>query len=114
MSPKNQNLGALEKAILKIAEYEASPAAAASLARIKAGEMKAMQDRMDALTGKTNPMLDAVKAFTPGFKDGGKVKGYRHGGKTGHTCSSACSCKSKSKTRGMGAALRGGNFSGVR
>ena len=106
MSPKNQNLGALEKAILKIAEYEASPAAAAALARIEAGKRRALQDRIDAATGKTNPMLDAVKAFTPGFKDGGKVKGYRHGGKA--------SCKSKSKTRGMGAALRGGNFSGVR
>ena len=106
MSPKNQNLGALEKAILKIAEYEASPAAAAALARIEAGRKKAMQDRIDAVTGKTNPMLDAVKAFTPGFKDGGKVKGYRHGGKA--------SCNPKSKTRGMGAALRGGNFSGVR
>ena len=106
MSPKNQNLGALEKAILKIAEYEASPAAAAALARIEAGKRRALQDRIDAATGKTNPMLDAVKAFTPGFKDGGKVKGYRHGGKA--------SCKSKSKTRGMGAAMRGGNFSGVR
>ena len=106
MAPKNQNLGALEKAILKIAEYEASPAAAAALARIEAGKRRALQDRIDAATGKTNPMLDAVKAFTPGFKDGGKVKGYRHGGKA--------SCKSKSKTRGMGAAERGGNFSGVR
>ena len=104
--PKNQNLGALEKAILDIAASEASPAAAARLARIEAGRKKAMQDRIDAATGKTNPMLDAVKAFTPGFKDGGKVKGYRHGGKA--------SCKSKSKTRGMGAAERGGNFSGVR
>tara|TARA_R110000751_G_scaffold32097_1_gene81082 strand:+ start:448 stop:765 length:318 start_codon:yes stop_codon:yes gene_type:complete len=104
--PKNQNLGALEKAILDIAASEASPAAAARLARIEAGRKKAMQDRIDAVTGKTNPMLDAVKAFTPGFKDGGKVKGYRHGGKA--------SCKSKSKTRGMGAAMRGGNFSGVR
>ena len=104
--PKNQKLGALEQALLDIAEYEASPMAADSLARIKAGHMRAMQDRIDAATGKTNPMLDAVKAFTPGFKDGGKVKGYRHGGKA--------SCKSKSKTRGMGAAMRGGNFSGVR
>lgn len=104
--PKNQKLGALEQAILDIAASEASPAAAARLARIEAGRKKAMQDRIDAVTGKTNPMLDAVKAFTPGFKDGGKVKGYRHGGKA--------SCKSKSKTRGMGAALRGGNFSGVR
>jgi len=112
--PKNQKLGALEQAILDIAAYEASPAAAASLARIEAGRKKALQDRIDAKSGKTNPMLDAVKAFTPGFKDGGKVKSYRNGGKTGHTCSSACSCKSKSKTRGMGAALRGGNFSGVR
>ena len=104
--PKNQKLGALEQAILDIAVSEASPAAAARLARIEAGRKKALQDRIDAKTGKTNPMLDAVKAFTPGFKDGGKVKGYRHGGKA--------SCKSKSKTRGMGAALRGGNFSGVR
>ncbi len=91
-----------------------SPAAAARLARIEAGRKKAMQDRIEAVTGKTNPMLDAVKAFTPGFKDGGKVKGYRHGGKAGHTCSSSCSCNPKSKTRGMGAAERGGNFSGVR
>lgn len=106
MSPKNQNLGALEKAILKIAEYEASPAAAAALARIEAGRKKAMQDAADVRSGKVNPMLEAVKAFTPGFKDGGKVKGYRHGGEA--------SCKSKSKTRGMGAAMRGGNFSGVR
>ena len=73
---------------------------------LKLVKRRALQDRIDAKSGKTNPMLDAVKAFTPGFKDGGKVKGYRHGGKT--------SCNPKSKTRGMGAAMRGGNFSGVR
>ena len=98
--PKNQKLGALEQAILDIAAYEASPAAAASLARIEAGRKKALQDSIDAKSGKTNPMLDAVKAFTPGFKDGGKVKG-RTGG-------------SNNSARGMGAALRGGKFSGVR
>tara|TARA_R110000796_G_scaffold40391_8_gene99936 strand:+ start:3499 stop:3753 length:255 start_codon:yes stop_codon:yes gene_type:complete len=77
--PKNQKLGALEQAMLDIAAYEASPAAAASLARIEAGRKKAMQDRIDAVTGKTNPMLDAVKAFTPGYKNGGAVLKGRGG-----------------------------------
>lgn len=98
--PKNQNLGALEQAILDIAASEASPAAAARLARIEAGRKKALQDRIDAVTGKTNPMLDAVKAFTPGLKNGGKVKGRTSG--------------SNNSARGTGAALRGGKFSGVR
>ena len=98
--PKNQKLGALEQAILDIAASEASPAAAARLARIEAGRERALQDRIDAVTGKTNPMLDAVKAFTPGLKNGGKVKGRT-------------SCSNNS-ARGTGAALRGGKFSGVR
>ena len=98
--PKNQKLGALEQALLDIAEYEASPMAAASLARIKAGHMRAMQDAADVRSGKVNPMLEAVKAFTPGLKNGGKVKGRTSG--------------SNNSARGMGAALRGGNFSGVR
>ena len=71
--PKNQKLGALEQAILDIAAYEASPAAAAARARIEAGRRKAMQDAADVRSGKVNPMLEAVKAFTPGFK------GWRQG-----------------------------------
>jgi len=112
--PKNQNLGALEQAILEI-EADTKKRGPRQAAELKAARMKVIKDLADIKSGKVNPMLEIYKNMSgDGYKDGGKVKSYRNGGKTGHTCSSACSCKSKSKTRGMGAALRGGNFSGVR
>lgn len=99
-------MDALEQAILEI-EADTKKRGPRQAAELKAARMKVIKDLADIKSGKVNPMLEIYKNMSgDGYKDGGKVKNYRHGGKA--------SCKSKSKTRGMGAALRGGNFSGVR
>lgn len=100
--PKNQKLSATDEAILRM-EPTAKEMKKRQLARQEATNKRLRQEMEDIRSGRArNPMTEAFLAFI-GKEDGGEIKkpgiGFKAGG-------AVC--------RGMGAAMRGGKFSGVK
>lgn len=135
--PKNQKLSAMERALLQIGGPGAQLRDAEKRAAMSKAARKAYQEIEDIKSGKRNPIVEIFENMAGKYEDGGeavpkKFKGfsklpeavqermdpdlankYMDGGEVSGSGKKARG-RGKSNCRGMGAALRGGRFTGVR
>ena len=109
--PKDQKRSVEQQRIKRLTAPGPQLRAAEERARRQQTARRVMRDIEDFQTGRRIPIIEIFENMAGKYEDGGEAKnkpGSKYGGKVAKMESGGAVC------RGMGAAMRGGKFVGVR